>query len=596
MLQTVLSGVRFELSRQGLAAAIVSSEDAHNSEYPAAAFNRRELLCGFAGSAGTCVVTQEAALLWTDGRYWTEAAAAFDGSPWVLMKDQRGMADNVTISQWLERNVPDGDVGADADTFTISAWEDLRKTVAVVPTDGNIVDAAVKSVAEPPLAELFALDSAFAGESPQEKIARVAAEVVALGCGVTVLSALDDVAWLFNLRGSDVAFNPTFYAFAAVEATGAAHLFIDSRKLPDSVRGALPPTTTVHNYDQTVAVVSTLAAPVVCAVGEHVTSYGLLTALQRAGVKAVRAPAIVQRLKAVKNERERRGFRECHRRDGAALTRFLAWLDIEVRHGDGVTENAAAQRLEKFRAELDDFVHLSFETIAGSGANGAIIHGHATDKIIARDELFLVDSGGHYRDGTTDVTRTVCFSTASSEERTAYTRVLQGHIALNSAVFPPSVCGSRLDALARLPLWSAGLDYAHGTGHGVGCFLNVHEGPHGIGTRAMPSGGRVVRDVICSNEPGFYKDGAFGIRIENLDLVVGAGVGDGSYNTFESLTMTPLCRDLIVVDMLSASEIAWVDAYHRATQAALTPLLNRGDNTDDVALQFLRYHAQPIAE
>jgi Xaa-Pro aminopeptidase len=318
--------------------------------------------------------------------------------------------------------------------------------------------------------------------------------------------------------------------------------------------------------------------------------------LNAAGGKLVAGPSIVQSLKARKNHTEREGFVNCHIRDGVALTRFLAWLDEKITSGAHVTEVSASDKLEELRSEMEHFVQLSFPTIAGAGPNGAIVHYRpeaASCATIARNELFLLDSGAQYRDGTTDVTRTVCFDAPTDEQRDAYTRVLKGHIAINSAVFPDGTAGIRLDSLARLALWQVGLDFGHGVGHGVGHFLNVHEGPHGIGARPAPHDAALTRDVIVSNEPGYYKDGAYGIRIENLELVVPKKTKNSAegFLGMQSLTMAPLCRDLIHPELLTPSEVSWVNNYHQTVRLNLSVVLEkRLHQLDELTLGYLAKH------
>jgi Xaa-Pro aminopeptidase len=591
----MLVKVRGEMAHRGLAALIVTSADPHNSEYIAECYNRRARLCGFSGSAGTCVVTADTALLWTDSRYWLEAEQTLQDG-WKLMKDQRGDPRNVPPEQWIAKNVLSGPTGVDSATMTEQQWSTMQKMIELQATNDNLVDVAESNSVQRPIGQVFAVDDETAGQSTPAKIAAIVAELKNRGCDVAVITALDDVAWLFNARGTDVDCNPVFYAFAAVTVEGAAHLFIDSTKVPRDVQAKWPTEVALHPYDGIPQFLASLTPPKKCAVDPFQASHAVQCFITTGGHKAVHGPSIVQHLKAIKNEAERRGFVESHVRDGVALTRFLAWLDDEIGKGTRITEVEAASKLDGLRAEQQRFVQLSFPTISATGANGAIVHYRPQEgscAVIAADTLYLVDSGAQYSDGTTDVTRTVCFQPPAPRQVEAYTRVLQGHIALNSAVFPDGTAGVRLDAFARAPLWKLGLDYGHGTGHGVGHFLNVHEGPQGIGTTPAAHNATVREHMVVSNEPGFYLDGEFGIRIENLELIEATKTkySGNRYLTMRSLTQAPLCRPLIDVAELSLSERQWVDTYHVGVRAALEPILTKREHPlDDLALAYLAKH------
>ncbi|KEG11294.1 aminopeptidase P1 [Trypanosoma grayi] len=525
---------------------------------------------------------------------------------WQLMKD--GHPDVPTLEEWIYTNLgPTTPVGMNSYLSTVADWERRRKTINLVPVP-EMVQPLMPPSGEP-YAELFARPEEFCGQRCEEKVAALVAALEQQKCDVMVLSALDEVAWLTNLRGTDVPFNPVFYAYAVVQrATPTVHLFTHAQKLPEQASKAATTTAggnsdallELHPYDGLEAYLRTLPCGSMFAVDSYQTSQRLYTMLEALGMQTRRlncGPA--QQLKATKNAVEIGGFRRCHVRDGVALTRYLAWLHhaVALKGDSSITEYSGAERLEAFRREEAHFVQLSFPTISSAGPNAAIVHytpprdGSAP---IARDQLYLVDSGAQYLDGTTDVTRTVCFQPPRPEEREAYTLVLKGNLALHDAVWPAGTSGHRLDALARMALWRCGLNYTHGTGHGVGSFLNVHEGPQGIGILPTPTGATLAAGMVMSNEPGYYKDGSFGIRIENLEVVVGADTKYSAkgYLTFDTLTMVPLCRELIDAAALTEEERRLVDAYHRTVCETLTPHLQR--HNDSCALAYLEHHTAPL--
>ena len=598
----MLANIRLSMERRALRALIVPSSDPHNSEYVANDFKLRGKISNFHGSAGTCVITPTEALLWTDGRYWLEAQNSMLPE-WTLMKD--GAVGVPTYESWLEDKVGGTaeSVGLDPFLTPMIAWERLGKKVTLVSA-ANFLEPILSSSSssnfgdakEEEVKRMIVRPEQFCGESTSEKVKRVSQEAKKKKCDFLFLSALDDIAWLTNLRGFDVPYNPVFYAYGVVDvAAEKVVVFVDPRKLPiDPVSSCI----TFLPYNGLAEWVASQRKDLTIGVDENQTSYGAFLLLSGHFVTVRRISGIVQAFKAVKNAAEIQGFRDCHIRDGCALTRFLAWLDREITTNNStIDEVDAADRLEALRREEANFVQLSFGTISGTGPNGAVIHYSPTKPsctTISPKQLYLVDSGAQYLDGTTDVTRTVCFSPPNDMERETYTLVLQGHIAINSAIWPKGTTGHRIDAFARSALWRRGLNYMHGTGHGVGSFLNVHEGPHGIHTRPTATGATLDLHMICSNEPGYYMDGAFGIRIENLEVVVPAVTkygGDG-YLTFDYLTMAPLCRDLIDVSLLRPEEIEWVNKYHETVRHALLPLLEaRGDT---LAVSYLEKHTSPL--
>ena len=568
--------LRAELKRRGLDGLVVPRADRQQNEYLPASEERLAWLTGFTGSAGAAVVLAERAVVFVDGRYTVQAAAQVDDKIFSIAHLVQCPPD-----QWLEQNLKSGaKLGYDPWLHTADGAERLANVCAavgatLVPLDGNPIDALWSERPAPPAGPVTLRGIKLSGESATDKLARIRAEIAKLRADVLVVSDPQNVAWAFNVRGSDVTHTPLPLAFALIPREGRAVLYVDAIKLDGPVRHALAEFTDLREPDalagdlerfkgKTVRFDSASAAD---ALTRRVTEHG---------GKPLRGADPITLMKAVKNQAEIAGMRAAHLRDGVALARFLAWLDREAPSGK-LTEIDAVKALESFRGETGLLKDISFPTIAGSGPNGAIVHYRVTqnsNRTIANNELFLVDSGAQYEDGTTDVTRTVAVGQPSEEMRDRFTRVLKGHIAIASAVFPEGSSGAQLDSLARVALWQAGLDFDHGTGHGVGSYLSVHEGPARIsklGTVALKRG------MILSNEPGYYKTGAYGIRIENLELVIAAPAPEGAEKplfAFETLTLAPIDRRLIATRMLTGKERLWVDNYHAHVQQMLRPLLD----------------------
>ncbi|KAF8282033.1 putative metallo-peptidase, Clan MG, Family M24 [Trypanosoma cruzi] len=589
----ILAILREAMRKRSLSALIIPSSDPHNSEYVKDEYKCRAYITNFKGSAGTCLITMNEAYLWTDGRYWLEASQSLYPE-WTLMKD--GHPDVPKLEKWIQLNLgSDVLVGMNNHLSTVAEWERRRKMFNLVPVPEMV--QPLMPLVENPVSKLYARPDEFCGMRCGEKAAALIEEMERQKCDALVLSALDEVAWLTNLRGSDVPFNPVFYAYGVLRRCSPpkVHLFVDA--VMSEEQG---PSLELHPYTALEPYLRTIPAGTTFLVDEYQTSQWLFTLLESLGmrIKGV-ACGPAQKLKAVKNAVEIEGFRRCHVRDGVALTRYLAWLHdtVAVKGDTSVTEYSAAQRLEDFRREGEYFVQLSFSTISSVGPNAAIVHyvapceGSAT---IVPDQLYLVDSGAQYLDGTTDVTRTVCFREPGDKEREAYTLVLKGNLALHSAVWPTGTSGHSLDVLARAALWKCGLNYAHGTGHGVGSFLNVHEGPQGIGLRPTPTEATLAAGMVMSNEPGYYKDGEFGIRIENLELVVDVPTKHSKkgFLTFDTLTMVPLCRELIDLSALSEAERQQVNAYHQTVRETLLPHLRRCN--DSCAIAYLEHHTRTL--
>ncbi len=573
---TRVAALRAELKRRGLDGFIVPRADRQQNEYLPASEERLAWLTGFTGSAGAGIVLAGQAVLFVDGRYTVQAATQVDQT----IFDIEHLVDNPP-PQWLENNLKSGArIGYDPWLHTADAAEKLRKACGsagaeLVAVESNPIDALWTSRPAAPAGPVSLRELKFAGESAADKLKRVRIELVKLRADALIVSDPQNVAWAFNIRGSDVAHTPLVLAFALVPREGKPALYVDGAKLDNSVRHSLEEIADVRTLAELARDLGKLKDKSVRL--DQASAADALTGLVvDGGGKPVRAADPISLMKAVKNHAEIAGAQDAHKRDGAAMVRFLAWFDREA-PGGKLTEIDAVEALESFRRETGLLKDISFPTIAGAGSNGAIVHYRVTRKsnrAIRANELFLVDSGAQYEDGTTDVTRTVAVGVPGEDMRDRFTRVLKGHIAIATAVFPEGTSGAQLDPLARTALWQAGLDFDHGTGHGVGSYLSVHEGPARIsklGTVALKRG------MILSNEPGYYKTGAYGIRIENLVLVIAAPEPAGSekpLNCFETLTLVPIDRRPLDTRMLTGKERAWIDDYHSRVREELSPLLD----------------------
>ncbi|MCJ1404829.1 hypothetical protein MMC11_008055 [Xylographa trunciseda] len=602
---------------------IVPSEDSHQSEYIAPCDARREHICGFSGSAGTAVITLEKAALATDGRYFNQASKQLD-SNWVLLK--QGLEDVPTWQEWTAEQSEGGKVvGVDSTVITarqclspvklrsrrLNAFTaDARKLAEKIKKKGggklvgvetNLVDQVWgKQRPSRPNEKVKVLDEQFSGKKFQEKLEDLRKELEKKKSAGLIVSMLDEIAWLYNLRGNDIPYNPVFFSYAIITPT-AATIYIDSSKLSQEVLNHLGDTVHIRPYS---AIFDDVKAMGESAQAESTTngdskaeapkrkfmistkaSWALSLILGGEDkVDELRSP--IGDAKAIKNKTELEGMRQCHIRDGAALSEYFAWLEEElVIKGTKLDEVEAADKLEQIRSKHQNFVGLSFDTISSTGANAAVIHykpepGNCST--IDPKAIYLCDSGAQYLDGTTDTTRTLHFGEPTELERKAYTLVLKGVIALDTVIFPKGTNGLALDTLARQFLWEEGLDYRHGTGHGVGSYLNVHEGPIGVGTRVQYtevalSAGNVISDGVtpprlffapltnCS-EPGYYEDGNFGIRIENIimakEVKTTHSFGEKPWLGFEHVTMVPMCRKLIDEKYLTPKEVTWLNNYH----------------------------------
>ncbi len=573
-----VAALRAELSRRGLDGFVVPRADRQQDEYLPPSEERLKWLTGFSGSAGVAVVLTERAALFVDGRYTLQARDQVDTALFSI----EHLIDSPP-HVWLEGNLkPGAKLGYDSWLHTVGGAEKLAKACAAAgaelePAEPNPIDAIWPNRPLPPLGPVVPHDLRFAGESAASKLARVQAEIAKAKTDALVVSDAQAVAWAFNIRGADVAHTPLPLAFAIVPREGRPSLYVDGRKLGNAVRHALQEYLDVREEAALAEDLAALgAAGLKASLDDSTAADALAKIVTESGGKILRGADPIALMKAVKNAVEIDGARAAHRRDGAAMAKFLAWFDREAPSGK-LTEIDAVAALETFRRETGALKDVSFPTIAGAGPNGAIVHyrvARASNRRIAPGELFLVDSGAQYEDGTTDITRTIAVGTPSEEMREHFTRVLKGHIALARALFPDGTTGAQLDSFARQYLWAAGLDFDHGTGHGVGSYLSVHESPARIsklGTIALKRG------MILSNEPGYYKTGAYGIRVENLVLVVEARAPVGAekpLNAFETLTLAPIDVRLIEPRLLTGDELAWLDAYHTRVRDTLAPLVD----------------------
>ncbi len=586
-----LEALRDVMRRERLDAFIFPSTDPHHGEYVPAHWEGRKWISGFDGSAGTAVVTLHSAALWTDSRYFIAAQEQLHDTEFVLMRER--IAGTPTIAEWIADQLQDGEyreAGVDGMVFSVSDTEalmaDLRRLGGItLRTNFDPLSVVWTDRPPVPLHPVNVYPMEYAGETTQSKLARIRRALRQQHADGMLVTALDDIAWTLNLRGSDVHCNPVFVSYLLI-STQEAVLYIDPRKLTAEVRSYLAEQgVKVDDYAQVSRGLTDYFEYNILIDPDEVC-YTLYKYVRR---EVVREASPVPSLKAVKNETEQRGFRNAMLRDGIAMTRFLCWLDTAVAQG-GVTECSAAEQLRMLRAELPLYRGLSFDTIAAYQEHGAIVHYEPvpqTDIPLRPEGLLLVDSGAQYLDGTTDITRTIALGPLTDEQRRVYTLVLKGHIDLQLLRFPEGAAGTQLDAVARRPLWAEGLNYLHGTGHGVGAFLNVHEGPHQI---RMEWRGEPLREgMTVTDEPGIYLEGRFGVRIENTLMVVPFTQTEcGRFLQFETLTLCPIDLRPVIADLLSPEETRWLNAYHARVREALTPHL------DTATAQWLAQATEPL--
>lgn len=585
-----LNALRNFMRQHNLSAFIVPSTDPHSGEYIPEHWEARKWISGFTGSAGTAVITTEQAGLWTDSRYFLQATEQLADTGITLFKDK--LPETPSVTEWLGSVLAAGDrVGVDGRVTgyaeTCELKEDLSRyglhlVLAPDPFEELWTDRPAL-----PRDKVFIHDICYAGLSCRDKIAQIREAARKSGCTGILISALDEVAWTLNLRGSDVHCNPVFVSYLLITDQSST-LYIIEDKLTESVKKHLEENGVgVKPYRQIEEDLEAATATIRLSTGINAAVRD--AAGKNAEVKLLPSPVLF--LKAVKNPVETEGFRRAMERDGVAMVKFLRWLKAAVPAGNE-TEISIDRKLYEFRAAQEYFRGISFDTIAGYKAHGAIVHYEATpetDIPVKAEGMLLLDSGAQYLDGTTDITRTIVLGALTEEEKTDYTLVLKGFIQLSMAQFPHGTCGTQLDVLARLPMWKAGINYLHGTGHGVGCFLNVHEGPHQFRMNHMPA--LLLPGMTVTNEPGIYKPGRHGVRTENTMLIVPAQETEfGAYYKFEPLTLCPIDKEAILTDMLSDEEIAWFNQYHETVYRRLSPRLDKEE------CEWLRKATSPLKQ
>jgi len=591
-----LKALREQLKAEKLDGFVVPLTDEHMSEYVGSYARRLAWLTGFQGSAGSAVVLPEQAAIFVDGRYTLQVRSQVSPTEWSYQS-----VPETSTTQWLEEHAPEGArIGYDPWLHTRDWVKKAKEALAtrgaeLVPVARNPIDEIWTDRPEASKAHLVVQSDQYAGKTAAEKRHDIGDWLAKHHADAAVLSALDSIAWAFNIRGQDVTHTPVALAYAVVHADGTADLFVAGEKIGPDVRQHLGNGVRLHERSAFESELAELKGKTVVVDPERAVA-AIFEALDKAGAKILplRDPTILP--KALKNPAEIAGQRAAQNRDGGAIARFLHWIDQEAPKGE-VDELIASDKLEALRRESPELRDLSFDSISGAGPNGAIVHYKSSEKTnrkLEKGTLYLIDSGGQYVDGTTDITRTVPIGEPTDEMRDRFTRVLKGHIAIATAVFPKGTRGTQLDSFARRPLWEAGLDYAHGTGHGVGSFLAVHEGPQRIAPVGSGQAGGdepLQAGMIISNEPGYYKTGEYGIRIENLVLVVPREIEGAEKQMlgFETLTFAPIDRRLIDVQMLDAEELIWLNCYHAHVMDKIGPTLSGSDR------EWLSRACAPIA-
>lgn len=586
-----LSRLRSYMEKHELDAFIIPSSDAHISEYTAEHWQTRSWISGFNGSAGTVVVLKDKAGLWTDSRYFLQAEQELEGTGIDLYK--QGVTGTPDIIEFILSEVSaDSKVGVDGDVFTVN---DVRRMKAALEKNGVELIAEYDPFDElwydrPALPKdpIFELPDIFAGNNAEDKINAIDTILKREGANCTILTALDEIAWTFNIRGTDVEHNPVAIAYAFVSKEESI-LFIELDKLTEELRESLhEQNISFADYHKFGSYLSKLEAKSVVLIDPNKMNYNLYEMISE-DCKVIEAPSPVTLLKSVKNDTEIEGFRRAMVKDGVALTRFFIWLEQNI-DSEQLTEHTISEKLLDFREEQELFFGTSFATIAGFKSNGAIVHYRPTKDnamILSRDSFLLLDSGGQYFDGTTDITRTTALGELSDIQKTDYTLVLKGHIGIATCKFPEGTRGSQIDILARKAMWDRGLNYGHGTGHGIGHFLNVHEGPQSIRMEENPT--KLVPGMILSNEPGLYRAGEYGIRIENLILVKEEMVTPfGKFLGFDTLTLFPIDTKGIDFSLLSKEEIDWLNNYHQEVYSKLSPNLTEDED------RWLKEKTKPV--
>lgn len=573
-----LAALRDEMCREHLSAFIFPSSDPHNSEYVPPRWEGRKWISGFDGSAGTAVVTLHSAALWTDSRYFLAAEEQLAGTEFQLMRER--MEGTPGIAEWIAAELSDADsteIGVDGMCMTYADVSDLKTELKhnggiTVRTNLDILDRVWTDRPSVPLNPVRIQPLEYAGESCRDKLGRIRSSLLRRGAGGMLMTQLDDIAWTLNLRGTDVHCTPVFVAWLIV-AEEVAVLYIKDEKLsPEVIDYLHTEGVAVDDYDNIIDALNSYDGYTLL-IDPATTNYTL--SQLRGNFNLVSAPSPVPEMKAVKNEVECNGFRNAMLRDGVAMVKFLKWLEEAVPRG-GETELSVSAKLRQLRAEQPLFMDESFDTIAGYEEHGAIVHyepSPESDVALRPEGFLLLDSGAQYLDGTTDITRTIQLGAVSDLHRRVYTLVLKGHLSLQNLCFPRGAAGTQLDAVARVAMWRDGMNFMHGTGHGVGSYLSVHEGPHQIRQEYRPA--PMLEGMTVTDEPGLYLAGKFGVRIENTLLTVPYLTTEfGRFLRFEPLTLCPIDTRPIVVDMLSAEELAMLNAYHQMVYERLSPMLD----------------------
>ena len=575
-----LSALRAVMASHQVDAWIIPSSDPHESEYAAEYWYGRAWLSGFSGSAGTVVVLKDKAALWTDGRYFLQASQELENSGIYLMKD--GMPNVPSLPEWLASELSaESVIGFDGKVMSHSLTQKILDAVTdkqmSLKIDKDLLNDIWVDRPAMPASPVFLHDDAFAGKTREEKLAEVRKKMQDQNASHLLITTLDDIAWLLNLRAADVECNPVFLSYVLVSDSQTT-LFIEGSRIEADALAALKDSgIELQPYDAIGEAIESLGSHTRLLMDPASTNQWLVSALPDT-IKVIKGTSPTTHLKAIKNDVEIKRSRDCHRRDGAAVVRFMRWLDDNTPSGQ-ITEITLDRKLEAFRAEADEFKGPSFPTIAGYAASGAIIHYRADEdscKTVEPKGLLLVDSGAQYPDGTTDITRTFACGPVTEEEKKDYTLVLKGHINLSKARFLKGTRGIQLDILARHPMWDEGQNYNHGTGHGVGCFMNVHEGPHSVSTKWIDEPLRP--GMLLTNEPGMYRNGKHGVRIENIMLVVEDITTEfGEFYKLLPLTLAPIDTRPVIKDMLTTAELNWLNDYHAIVREELSPLLEGDD-------------------
>ncbi|MGB4577418.1 MAG: aminopeptidase P family protein [Paludibacter sp.] len=571
--------LREAMKKAGVSACIIPGTDPHAGEYISEYWKERVWISGFTGSAGTAVVTLNKAGVWTDSRYFLQAADQLEGTGIELMK--QGLPETMEIIPWLSTELKAGEkVGVNAQMFSVNAYDSMKADLKIAGIELVSIDLLAQVWTDRPALPanpFFVFDTKYAGKTTADKLSALRAEMKKARAEIFVMSALDDIAWLFNIRGNDVAYNPVVIAYALVEEEKAT-LFIAPEKLTPDTRLYLENEgISVAGYLEIYDALKNITASKVVLIDGAKLNRSLFEAIP-ANCEKRNVMSPVFKLKSIKNEVEMAGVRRAMVKDGVALTRFFKWLEENVKTGM-LNEVSVDEKLYEFRSQQENFIGESFSTIAGYGAHGAIVHYSATSEsasTLKPENIFLLDSGGQYLDGTTDITRTVTLGTPTVQQKIDFTLVLKGHIALATAVFPSGTRGSQLDILARKAMWDLGINYGHGTGHGVGHFLNVHEGPQNIRMDENPVA--LQEGMFMSNEPGLYRTNQYGIRTENLIHVIPAVKTEfGQFLKFETVTLFPIDKELIDVELMTDAEIEWLNVYHNKVYDAISPKLEEDE-------------------